>query len=207
MKNLKCFCKLFHEHNVRAISSIWPMTRTLTVIIWVNRKRTSLLNANSLTLFYFVFRTLHLQLLFQKGMNNSSRCWLSLLLNWSVAWRMIMHDFSTFGDLRSNYSGTIFAYHYRMWSNKDTTAIKIVSSESLLRWLETVFRNAYWLYSKRSKPNFPLSQWDRFHACVDQRIEVSKSGRGITIAVTIVMLTLWRSPVKQYLGTVSKIPW
>ena len=200
MKNLKCFCKLFYEHNVRAISSIWPMTRTLTVIIWVNRKRTSLLNVNSLTLFYFVFRILHLQLLFQKGMNNSSRCWLSLLLNWSVAWRMIMHDF----DLRRP-SSQLFWYDFRLPSS-DTTAIRIVLSKSLLRWLETVFRNAYWLYSKRSKPNFPLSQWDQFHACVDQRIEVSKSGRGITIAVTIVMLTLWRSPVKQYLGTVSKTP-
>ena len=33
---------------------------------------------------------------------------------------------------------------------------------TILRWLETVFREAYWLHSKRSKTDFPSSQSNQF---------------------------------------------
>ena len=50
----------------------------------------------------------------------------------------------------------------RYWSLK----LKVVD----LRMLETVFRNTHRLCSMHSKTNFPSSQSNQFHTCIDKQI-------------------------------------
>lgn len=60
--------------------------------------------------------------------------------------------------------------------------ICVVTQEHSRRWLETDYRDAYQLKSKRSKTNFPSSQWNQFNF-VDQKIEVLNGGRGMAVVI------------------------
>ena len=67
------------------------------------------------------------------------------------------------------------------------------SSQSHLRRLETVFRDTYRLYPKRSKTNFPSSESNQFPTCLDQRIEFLNKGRSMTIAFIMLISVMGKS--------------
>lgn len=67
------------------------------------------------------------------------------------------------------------------------------------RWKETVFRDTYRLYWKRSKTNFPSWQSNQFYTHVDQRVEVWNSG--CCMAIAIVMHT---NVMRKSSGTVCR---
>ena len=67
------------------------------------------------------------------------------------------------------------------------------SSQSHLRRLETVFRDTYRLYPKRSKNNFPSSESNQFLTCLDQRIEFLNKGRSMTIAFIMLISVMGKS--------------
>lgn len=72
--------------------------------------------------------------------------------------------------------------HGREKNKNDKNLRGITCSQSHLRRLETVFRDTYRLYPKRSKTNFPSSESNQFHTLLDQRIEFLNKGRSMTIA-------------------------
>ena len=83
--------------------------------------------------------------------------------------------------------------HGREKNKNDKNLRGITCSQSHLRRLETVFRDTYRLYPKRSKTNFPSSESNQFHTLLDQRIEFLNKGRSMTIAFIMLISVMGKS--------------